>query len=84
LPVGGPTWAHAGGLSAGFGDGHAEFVKIEQDIISFSQRQEFDVLTGGANIDQKDLFVAAMLKLLEGNNSIMDEHFGDAIQQYLD
>ncbi|MHC4926072.1 MAG: hypothetical protein ACYTER_01860 [Planctomycetota bacterium] len=69
-------------ISAGFGDGHVKFVKIEQDIISFSQRQSFDVLTGGADIDQKDLFVAAMLKLLEGNSGIMDQHFGDAIQQY--
>jgi prepilin-type processing-associated H-X9-DG protein len=82
LPVDGPTWAHAGGISAGFGDGHVEFVKIERDIISFSQWQDLDVLNENTDIDDKDLFVAAMMKLLEGNSSIMDQNFGDAIQQY--
>ena len=82
LPVDGPTWAHAGGIAVGFGDAHVEFVKIERDIISFSQQQGYDVLTGSKHIDETDLFVAAMLKLLEGNSSIMDQNFGDAIQQY--
>jgi len=68
-----PVWAHPGGISAGFGDGHAEFKKIDQDVIDYSQTVTVYPFT--RSIDDTDLFVAAMFELLRGKRHVLDTKF---------
>jgi hypothetical protein len=76
MPFGtGPVWAHPKGLSAGFGAGHVEFVKVDKEVIDAAE--EFGA-TGGPSTpdrDQMDLFTAAMFELLAGKSQVMEQHF---------
>ena len=76
MPFGeGPVWAHPKGLSAGFGAGHVEFVKVDKEVIDAADN--FDLLNQSSRQvrDRMDLFVAAMFELLAGKNQVMEQHF---------
>lgn len=71
-----PVWAHSGGMSAGFGDGHAEFKRIDREVIACTQTVTVYPFT--RSIDDTDLFVAAMFELLRGKPYVMETKFLDA------
>ena len=65
----GPVWAHPKGLNVGFGAGHVEFIRIDQDIIDLSE--QLDIMD--VNIDKSDLFTAAMFELFRGRKDVMED-----------
>jgi prepilin-type N-terminal cleavage/methylation domain-containing protein len=70
MPFGkGPVWAHPKGLSTGFASGHVEFKKIDQEVMDLAADME------SKNIDERDLFTAAMFELLGGKDQIMEKYF---------
>jgi prepilin-type N-terminal cleavage/methylation domain-containing protein len=74
IPFGwGPVWAHPNGLNVGFGAGHVEFKRIDQEIIDLSEKMDFSEVD--VDIDESDLFTAAMFELFRGNRRIMEEKF---------
>ena len=68
----GPVWAHPKGLNTGFGAGHVEFIRIEQEIIDIAAQMDESY---GRTRDEMDLFVAAMFELLIGKNRVMEQEF---------
>jgi len=71
IPFGeGPVWAHPNGLNVGFGAGHVEFIRIDQDIIDLSE--QLDIMEVD-NINKSDLFTAAMFELFRGNRRVMED-----------
>ena len=72
----GPVWAHPKGLSAGFGAGHVEFIKIDKEVIEIAEGIDTNIPTATVwGRDQMDLFTAAMFELLAGKNHVMDQYF---------
>ena len=65
----GPVWAHPRGLTTAFGDGHAEFINIDEEIIKIAEDLD------NYSTDDRDLFVAAMFELLGGKSWVMDQYF---------
>ena len=74
MPFGeGPVWAHPRGFSTGFGAGHVEFVKVDDDVMEIAG--EFGAKPGDSQRNERDLFTAAMFELLAGEPQAMEEHF---------
>lgn len=71
----GEVWAHKKGISAGFGDGHAEFKKIDQEVIDAAATLGVSSSVNTAERDRMDLFVAAMFDLLAGRRWVMEREF---------
>jgi prepilin-type N-terminal cleavage/methylation domain-containing protein len=70
MPFGeGSVWAHPQGLTTGFAAGHAGFKVVERQVKDLAA----DMAT--MNIDQKDLFAAAMFKYLGNNTGVMNKYF---------
>ncbi len=74
MPFGeGPVLAHPRGLSTGFGAGHVEFVKVDDDVMEIAG--EFGAKPGDSQRNERDLFTAAMFNLLAGKPQAMEQHF---------
>jgi len=70
VPVGGePAWAHPEGLVTGFGAGHVEYIEIAKEIRVLAADMQ------NMEIDDKDLFTAALFDLLRGKEEIMELKF---------
>jgi len=55
IPFGwGPVWAHPKGINVGFGAGHVEFMRIEQEIIDIAAQMDESY---GRSRNEMDLFV---------------------------
>jgi len=68
MPFGeGPVWAHPKGLNVGFGAGHVEFIRVDQEIIDIAEDMD------NYGINDRDLFTAAMFELFRGNRRVMEK-----------
>ena len=70
MPFGeGPVWAHPQGLTTGFAAGHVEFKLVDREV------KELAADMANRDMNQKDLFAAAMFKYLGNNTQVMNKYF---------